>query len=76
MNLESQDSKNAQNGHDQNAYYSQLRQLRSMVHAAEESLRQGKAKPLDCDALISRVRDRIAIATGSVLYLTPPPSSN
>ena len=41
-------------------YYRQLREVRAKVRQAEDSLAAGKGKPLDVDALITRVRKRLA----------------
>jgi hypothetical protein len=41
-------------------YYRQLRDLRGKVRQAEGSLAEGKGKPLDVDAVIDRVRIRLA----------------
>jgi hypothetical protein len=41
-------------------YYRQLHELRVKVHQAEASLNQGKGAPLDVDAVIERVRKRLA----------------
>jgi hypothetical protein len=41
-------------------YGAQLKKLREMVSEAESSLADGKAKPLDVDALLDRVRNRAA----------------
>lgn len=42
------------------AYYCQLRNLRNKVRQAESSLDQGQGKPLDVDAVVERVRMRLA----------------
>ena len=41
-------------------YYRQLRELRSKVRQAEDSLARCEGRPLDVDAVISRVRKRLA----------------
>jgi hypothetical protein len=41
-------------------YYSQLRNMRSKVRQAMDSLERGEGRPLDVDALIGRVRKRLA----------------
>ncbi len=41
-------------------YYRQLSDLRGKVGQAEESLARGEGRPLDVDAVISRVRNRLA----------------
>jgi hypothetical protein len=41
-------------------YYRQLNEVRSKVRQAEISLAEGRGKPLDVDALITRVRKRLA----------------
>jgi hypothetical protein len=41
-------------------YYRQLRDLRGKVREAEESLARGHGKPLDAEAMIRRVRKRLA----------------
>lgn len=45
-------------------YSDQLNRLRAMVGEAEASLANGKAKPLDVEALLERVRRRIDATTG------------
>lgn len=42
-------------------YREELERLREMIRAAEESIARGEAKPLDADALIRRVRERLAL---------------
>jgi hypothetical protein len=42
------------------AYQEQLDRLRTMVQAGEASLDAGRGRPLDLDALLLRVRERIA----------------
>lgn len=41
-------------------YYRQLRDLRGRIHQAEASVARGEGRPLDVDAVIERVRRRIA----------------
>ena len=41
-------------------YYRQLRTLRGKIQEAEESLARGEGRPLDVDAVIDRVRNRLA----------------
>ena len=41
-------------------YYRQLRNLRSKVRKAEDSLARGQGRPLDVEAAIGRVRKRLA----------------
>jgi hypothetical protein len=43
-------------------YYRQLRGLRENVRQAEGSLERGQGKPLDVEAVITRVRARLAEA--------------
>lgn len=46
-------------------YGAQLKRLRELVSEAEASLASGKAKPLDVEALLERVRRR-ALSEGGV----------
>ena len=41
-------------------YYRQLRDLRGKVRQAEDSLARGEGRPLDVEAVLSRVRRRLA----------------
>ena len=41
-------------------YSNQLEKLRHMVSEAEESLARGEGRPIDLDALMQRVRRRLA----------------
>jgi hypothetical protein len=42
------------------AYQDELRRAQAELRESHEELRQGKAKPLDADALMERVRSRLA----------------
>jgi hypothetical protein len=41
-------------------YYRQLRDLRNKVRQADDSLARGQGRPLDVEAIIGRVRKRLA----------------
>ncbi len=43
------------------AYYRQLRDIRSKVRQATESLDRGEGGPLDVEALVASVRERLAV---------------